>query len=90
MTVREWERSDAAYILTRLDLTMWIDSAMMNDKEKEQYPKHETTGGYLRTITMKEAWANLWHNLSEEKKKVFTSLENFSAEIFEDITGIKV
>ena len=46
--------------------------------------------GYLKTIPMKEAWANAWNNWTDENKKVFTSLPNFDAAIFEKITGIKV
>lgn len=73
-----------------IDPTIWVPSSIMTDKEKEENPKYETTEGYLKTISMKEAWATFWGNLSEADKKEFTSLENFNAESFEIITGIKV
>lgn len=69
---------------------IWVPMNMMNDEKKKSHPKYETTEGYLKTITLKEAWANMWGNLSEAKRKVFTTLPNFDAEKFEDITGIKV
>ena len=91
MTVREWERSEAVGIMGNLlDLCLWIPAHAMSEEEKKSNPKYETTEGYLKTITIKEAWANMWGNLSEEKKAVFTSLKNFDAAIFEQLTGIKV
>lgn len=89
MTIREWENHEAVQIMSDLDPTIWVPSDMMSQEEKAANPKYETTDGYLKTISLKEAWANLWHNLSEEKKKVFTTLPNFSWEIFTEITGIE-
>lgn len=39
-------------------LTEWILSADMTDA-------HETTGGYLKTFTYKEAWSNAWKNADD-------------------------
>ena len=38
----------------------------------------------------KEACKNWWKNMSEENKEKVKSIPNFDAEVFEDITGIKV
>lgn len=73
-----------------LDNTLWIPSSHMSEQEKKDNPKHETTEGYLKTIPMKEAWKNMWQNLTDENKKVFTTLENFDSSKFEIITGIKI
>ena len=72
-----------------LDFTFWISSREMTDQEKKDNPKHETTEGYLKTISYKEGWANFWGNLTEESKQVFLDIENFDAEIFMEITGIE-
>lgn len=88
MRVREWENHEAVSIMRNLEPTIWVPESIMTDDEKERNPRYETTEGYLKTIPMKEAWANLWHNLTDEKKKVFTTLPNFSWEIFTEITGI--
>ena len=38
----------------------------------------------------KEACKNWWKNMTEENKEIVKSIPNFDAEVFEDITGIKV
>jgi hypothetical protein len=90
MTVREWENHPACQMMYSIDPTIWVPGNIMSPEEKEAHPKWETTEGYLKTIPMKEAWANFWHNLSDENKAHFTTLENFDAAKFEIITGIKV
>ena len=90
MTVRDWENHPACNLMYNIDLTIWIQLEVMTDEEKAAHPFHETTGGYFRTITMKEAWANFWGNLSEENRKHFTTLENFDVDKFEQITGIRI
>ena len=89
MTVRDWENSRAYFIMRNLETHIWVQSNIMTDAEKENNKSHEITGGYLKIISLKDAWANLWGNLTDENKAVFTSLENFDAAIFEEITGIK-
>jgi hypothetical protein len=74
----------------QLDPTIWVPGGSMTKQEKESNPKWETAEGYLKTISMKEAWANFWHNLSDKNKAVFTTLPNFDAALFEEITGIKI
>jgi len=89
--VRDWEESECVKIMSRLlDFTIWVTSSAMTAEEKERYPKHETTDGYLKTKTVHEAWADMWGNLKAKEKKVFTSLPNFDSEKFFEITGIKI
>ena len=38
----------------------------------------------------KEAWSNAWKNANDEQKRWFLSLPNFDADIFSEITGIRV
>jgi hypothetical protein len=89
--VKEWELSEAVKIMNNLlDLTMWVYSENMTEEQKKANPSHETTGGFLKVKTLHEAWADMWGNLSEDKRRVFTSLPNFDAEKFKIITGITV
>ena len=88
--VREWENHRAVKLMSNIDPTIWVPANIMTDEEKAAHPKWETTEGYLKTISMKEAWANMWHNLGNADKSVFLTLPNFNAEKFEKITGIKV
>jgi hypothetical protein len=59
-------------------------------------PKDEQTtdiknmNGKLKTISYKDAWKEYWTRADEEDKEWFKSLPNFDANIFEEITGIKV
>jgi hypothetical protein len=90
MTVKQWEQSKAISIMSRLEFNIWVPSCMMSEKEKKDNPKHETIEGYLKTISLQDAWSNLWNNLSKENKKVFTDLPNFCPKKFKEITGIDV
>ena len=90
MKVKQWEKSRAVELMHNIELTIWIESSLMSDKEKEAHPDYETTGGYLKTKTMHEAWADMWHNLTGKDKKVFTDLPNFDAQKFKIITGLDV
>lgn len=90
MTVKEWEQHECCQMMYAIDPTLWVPASVMSDEEKAAHPKYETTDGYLKTITMKDAWAIFWHNLADDKKQLFIDLENFDANIFEEITGIKI
>jgi len=69
-------------------LTKWVDSSKMTDQEKEDNLTYKTCGGYLKTYTYEEAWANFWKDTTEENRQKFLNLPNFSAKIFKEITGI--
>ena len=68
----------------------WIYSDYMTNEEKAAHPEHETTGGYLKTIPLKEACVMMWKNLSEKEKNAVRAIPNFDAKMFEEITGIDV
>jgi len=90
INVRDWENSKPVQIMGNLEPVIFVPMSIMTEKEKQDNPKYETTEGYLKTITLKEAWANLWGNLSKEDKQAFIDLPNFDAAKFESITGIKI
>jgi hypothetical protein len=73
-----------------LNTTIWVLSSDMSEEDKKKHPTHSATGGYLKVKTMHEAWRDMWGNLSDKKKKLFTDLPNFDAEKFKIITGIEV
>jgi hypothetical protein len=89
INVRDWENHEACQIMSNLDFTLWVPSSHMNENEKKANPKYETTGGFLKMIHIKEAWTNLWGNLTDTKKSVFTSLPGFDSDKFFEITGIR-
>ena len=90
MTVRDWENSNAVELMNSIDPSLWIPWSLFTEDEKKANPKYEASDGYVKTISLKEAWANAWNNWSDQNKNIFLSLENFDAKIFEEITGIKI
>jgi hypothetical protein len=90
ITVRQWENHKAVNLMYSVDPTIWVPASQMTDEEKAANPKWETTEGYVKSIPLHDAWANAWHNWSDENKAVFTTLPNFDPVIFKQITGITV
>ena len=91
-TIKDWWNSDARYLLNRIpkNVVEWIYSSDMTDEEKEKYPTHETTGGYLKVLDESESAQIWWNSLSKKNKKIIKSIPNFDADKFEKCTGIKV
>ena len=91
MTLRQWLRSDAKYLLEQIDFrpTEWIWSKDMTDEEKAAHPEHETTGGYLKLCDRKVHCTKWWNGLSGEEKNIIRSIPNFDAEKFYQIIGIE-
>ena len=71
-------------------LTKWIPESDMTDQEKKDDPQFFVRGGYLKTFTWEEAWANYWRDCDEDEKQKVLNLPNFDSEIFKEITGIDV
>ena len=90
MTVKEWEEHPVCKMMYSIDTTLWVPWNMMSEEEKKDNPKYEASEGYTKQVPIKEAWANFWGNLADDKKQMFLKLENFNAKKFEEITGIKV
>ena len=91
-TYRDWFNSKARYLMNQIqsDVVEWIWASDMTDEEKKAHPEYETTGGYLKELSNEDCCANWWKNLSDEEKGIILAIPNFDAEIFEQITGIKV
>ncbi|HCQ5483063.1 TPA: hypothetical protein STY81_003027 [Clostridioides difficile] len=89
LTYIDWMNSRARHILkNNSNLTKWVNSKNMSDKEKKNNPEHEITGGYLKIFTFKEMCKNMWSNLTDEEKKIIMEIPNFDRDIFQEITGI--
>ena len=68
----------------------WVYSDDMTDEEIKEHPEHETTGGFLRTLSKSSERQTWWKRLDERSKKEVKSIPNFDAKIFKRITGIEV
>ena len=73
-----------------LPLCSWILGKDMTDGEKKDISGWKTVGGYLRTLSYKEAWQKAWEEASEDVRDWYKSLPNFDADIFFEITGVDV
>ena len=89
MSLRDFYRSRYWDAMTNapFTLTEWI---YYTAEEKAADPEKERVGGYLKTYTPKEAWANWWANLDKENKQIIQEIPNFDPVIFKDITGIEL
>jgi hypothetical protein len=72
------------------DLTKWIDFDKMDSVEKKNNPKAEACGGYLKTLSYKEAWAEAYTKTTPEDIKLLKKLPNFDADVFFEISGIRL
>ena len=89
MSLRDFYRSKYydALCSAPFILTDWIE---YTDEEKAEDKDKALIGGYLKTYTMEEAWANWWSELTDKNKEIIKSIPNFDAEVFKEITGIEV
>lgn len=85
-----WENSEKPEFIYKLRPTYWVSDSEMTDEEKKKYPEFYVTGGQLRTRTYKEAWKEAYKSATEEDIKLLKALPNFDADVFEEITGIRV
>ena len=71
----------------------WVRENEMTEKEKEENPNYQTTGGILKHLDDKElksARQKWWNELHDWEKNGVLSLPNFDKEVFREITGIDV
>ena len=70
--------------------TRFVFEYEMTKEEKEANKGWENVGGYLKTMDYKEAWQESYRNASQEDRDLVKNLPNFDADVFFDITGIRV
>jgi len=88
-TLDEWGKAKKPNFLY-FELTEWIESEKMTNKEKEENPSYKNTGGYLKVYEYKEAWKIAYDKASNEEIKQLKALPNFDAEVFKEISGIDI
>lgn len=70
----------------KLPTAVWVDIKDIESPTTTQ----KQLGGYLKTLSYKDAWKEMWSKLSKDDKNFFKEFKNFDATIFKQITGIKV
>lgn len=93
ISVEEWVTSRAYRLLEKLcgRPTKWVLDYTMTEEEKQQHPESKITGGYLKTITLKESAIEMWDKFTkDEKNEIINNTPNFDADKFYKIFGINV
>ena len=71
------------------DLTVWVSYDTASDEEKEEHKREiEICGGFLKTLSYKEAFRIAWDRAGKEEHKKLLKLPNWDNEIFKEISGI--
>jgi len=94
-TMKDWRNSKARTILYDMMVSpiQKINEKDMTEKEKEEHPEYQTTGFYLKELSLKEIAEErqkCWNELSQEQKDIVMAIPNFDKEIFKETTGIDV
>ena len=84
-----WDKAEKPKFIY-FDLTKWIDFDKMDSVEKKNNPKAETCGGYLKTLSYKEAWAESYAKATPRDIELLKKLPNFDADVFFEISGIRL
>ena len=89
-TIKDWKRSEAYRIMMTCPYTFSysVPKSVMTEKEKEEHPEYETTGGCTKAVVAteedKEKW---WNDLAESDKEVIRALPNFDFDKFRQCVG---
>ena len=68
---------------------VWVPYNTATEEEKEVHKTElETHGGFIKTISYKEAFRIAWNKASNEEHKKLLKLPNWNNEIFMEISGI--
>ena len=88
--LKDWYNTKKPDFISNVNLNQWIIWSDMSGDEKKENKDAFVTDGYLKTISYKEAWKIAFDSASKEDIKLLKTLPNFDADIFEEITGIKL
>ena len=86
----EWNKVKGGLPDIKLPLNVWVDKKDMTDDEKNNDSVYKEIGGFLRTLTYKDAWKKWWSEAKQSDKDVITGLKYFNKTIFKGITEIEV
>ena len=84
----DWDNAEKPSWIYKVSPTKWVVEGQMTDKEKLDNPSYKTTGGYLRVIDMKSAWAEAYADATPEGIELTKALPAFDAGVFLEITGV--
>ena len=86
----EWEKAEKPKFIYEIGTTYWISESKMTGEDKKNDTNFYVRRGQLKTRTYKEAWKIAYDNASKEDIEKLKKLPNFDADVFEEITGIRI
>ena len=73
------------------EITAFISFDSATDQQRiDNKTSIETCGGFVHTLTYKEAWKRAYDNASDEDRIKAKNLPNFDSDIFFEITGLRL
>ncbi len=91
--INTWEGAKKPQFLY-FDLINFIPFEKMTDEEKRLNQSAEVCGGYVKRLDYKEAFQKSYNDLSDEERlkqtALLKALPNFDADIFFEISGIRI
>ena len=90
VTKDEYEKILASLSDIKILPTKWIEKKNVSAAEKKDIKIAKELGGYLKTFSCEDAWADFWAGSTIEERSKITSIPQFDATIFKEITGIEV
>ena len=88
-TLKQWSEAERPVWL-HFVLTEWIGIDNMSEEEKENNPNYKTTDGYLKVYEYQEAFQKSYNKASREDQLKIKELPNFDADVFFEISGIRI
>jgi len=73
-----------------MNLNQWVWWSDMSKGEKANNKNAFVCDGYLKTVSYLEAWSVAYKDASKEDIVLLKNLPNWDANVFEEITGIKI
>ena len=84
----KWNRVKKALPDIKLPLNVWVDKKDMTDDEKDDNSVYKEIGGFLRTLSYKDAWKKWWEDSKKSEREAISGLKYFDQKVFFGITGI--
>ena len=85
----DWEKAKKPNFIY-FALTKGIFESEITDAEKIEQPTFHYCDGYLKRYDYKEAFKKSWDDATTEDRELIKYLPNFDADVFFDISGIRV
>lgn len=86
---KEWDECDKPSFFFRLRLNTLVPWEEMSDQEKIDNEFAYTQYGYLKSISVEEAWAEAFKTATHHDIELLKALPNYDYNVFREITGIE-